>query len=144
MENNNIKNLAIGFELCLDFLKKGIEMHYNNWIKDIKNHVNTAPEINIQWQGYELQCKRYEIIIKILKCKKITENEYKYLILQDIINNFFEKNSISYDNFLTDKNIIEICKNINKSYFNYLYKKPRIKNFFGTYSIFYDKDLNPI
>jgi hypothetical protein len=140
MDNNNkIDDFISKFEKHLDLLKKGSEIYFNKWIEDVKNFNNPAPEINNNYQGYMLQTKRYDIMIKIAKCTNITQNEFDFLIKQEIIKTFFEENSILYNNLLINEYIIQVYKKIKSEYFDFLIEH-QVDNLFDAGSMFYNND----
>lgn len=130
----------------LKCFQKSIEKYYNCWNNNIINYYNLNLEYNIFRQLYELQIKRYEIMLKIIDRVHITKNEYNFLIKQPQINKLFKKYYIYYDNIITNENIQQLDKNINIEYFDYMNiivnSDSYIDNYIDKYSIFYNKNLD--
>jgi hypothetical protein len=83
-------------QTCLKMLKLGYVEYYNNWVQDTHNFTSDcAPEININFKGYELQRKRYKILKRILSNKRVTESDFLFLTLQPQIKKVFDSFNIA-------------------------------------------------
>ncbi len=93
-------------QTCLKMLKLGYVEYYNRWVEDTHNFtIDCAPEININFKGYELQLRRYEILKRILSNKHVNESDFCFLILQPQIKQVFDAFEITVDNYHLLSNI---------------------------------------
>lgn len=94
-----MSQLKSELQQCVKHLKNGYIEYYNKWIQDTHNFTfDCAPEVNINFKGYELQRKRYKILNKILSNKNISESDFCFLNKQPQIKKVFDQFKITYNN----------------------------------------------